>query len=310
MDIVKSKYIYMINYKEKEKELCDLELRNIFDLSFDSKFIFSDLDYNPSNSVFIKSQMEIMFESNCIDQLSVNIENSKLTLDGYKISYIKNDIIEYHDRLRSMQKIGNSIEGRFDLKTPAHNLAITRINNIWYFGKYKRNGNEWVNRKNKPFNYSIALDVSLAKSLINIASKNNRDVKILDPCCGIGTVVIEGLMMGYDIVGYEINPLIARHANENLRFFKLDEVIINKDMSLITEDYDVAIIDLPYGMYTPTREGLQSDIIKKSREIVNRAVIISKEEIDNIIQFHGFKIEEKAELKKTHTFSRFIYTCK
>lgn len=310
MELLFKRHIYTINYKSKEKDLCELEMKSLFNEPLINKFVFSDTLIDPNDSVFFKNRLDVMFMSKSIDELSRIIEESNLTLDGYKITYIKNDVIEYEKRLEAMKKIGNSIEGNFDLKTPKHNLCITRIDNIWYFGKYTKNNSQWVQRKTKPYNYSIALDISLAKSLVNIASKNRKDIKIIDPCCGIGTVVIEGLVMGLDIVGYEINSLIARHANENLRHFGFDEVIKNKDMTIVKESYDVAIIDLPYGMYTPTTKNLQTDIIIKSRDITAEAVIVSKEQIDTIITESGYKITDKVELAKTRTFSRFIYVCK
>ncbi|NRW77833.1 hypothetical protein [Clostridium beijerinckii] len=58
--------------------------------------------------------------------------------------------------------------------------------------------------------------------------------------------------MGIDVVGCEINKSIAENAKKNLEFYGYENVVTNGDMNEIEEKYDTAIIDLPYGLFTPT----------------------------------------------------------
>lgn len=48
-----------------------------------------------------------------------------------------------------------------------------------------------------PIPFSNSLDIRLARTLINIAGENDISKTIIDPCCGMGTVVLEGLALGY-----------------------------------------------------------------------------------------------------------------
>ena len=39
--------------------------------------------------------------------------------------------------------------------------------------------------------FSNSLDIRLARTLINIAGENDQTKTMIDPCCGMGTVVLE-----------------------------------------------------------------------------------------------------------------------
>ena len=66
----------------------------------------------------------------------------------------------------------------------------------------------------------------------------------------------------------------------------------------INEIFDVAIVDIPYGLYSPVTLEEQVDIISTSRRIVHKMVIITFEDMDNLIISAGFKIVEKGYMRK------------
>ena len=41
----------------------------------------------------------------------------------------------------------------------------------------------------------------MARALVNIAMKDNEEGTLIDPCCGVGTVVIEALDLGIKVKG-------------------------------------------------------------------------------------------------------------
>lgn len=59
----------------------------------------------------------------------------------------------------------------------------------------------------KPNTFSNSLDIRLARTLINIAGENDQTKTMIDPCCGMGTVVLEGLALGYSIKGFDISRI-------------------------------------------------------------------------------------------------------
>src|SRR6185369_6412097 len=92
---------------------------------------------------------------------------------------------------------------------PERVFGIVIIGGRWYFGTYMESEAVWFHHVKKPRSYSTSLSTRVARAVANIAVPNPDGVKAIDPCCGIGTVVVEALSMGIDIVGRDINPLVV-----------------------------------------------------------------------------------------------------
>ncbi|MCJ7689660.1 MAG: SAM-dependent methyltransferase, partial [Clostridiaceae bacterium] len=131
---------------------------------------------------------------------------------------------------------------------------------------------------------------------------------IVDPCCGIGTVLIEAISMNLNIKGYEINAYIGKNAKTNLRYFGYEDVITIGDMHDIKEKFDVAIVDLPYNIFTQITPGEQLAIMESTRRIAEKMVIITFEDMVMQINSVGFHIDDRCTVSKG-TFERHIFIC-
>jgi tRNA G10 N-methylase Trm11 len=59
------------------------------------------------------------------------------------------------------------------------------------------------------------LPPKLAQIIINLANPTSTDI-ILDPFCGTGVILQEALLMGYDVIGSDIDPRMVDYTNVNL----------------------------------------------------------------------------------------------
>lgn len=304
------RHVYFIKYPVFEEELCKLEMRCLFGKTPSEKYLFSDLYINISRSPFIKEMISIIYEEDSLEQILKNIIEDKLSYDDFKVCYVKleNGDIEYKERLNSLNKIGFVITGEPEMHNPKIILGITKICGKWIFGKYEKNDYEWHIHDKKPYSYSNSLGLRVARALVNIAVQNNLDCKLIDPCCGVGTVVIEALSMGINVVGCELNKSIAENAQRNLKFFGYENVVTNADMNNIEKQYDVSIIDLPYGLFTPTTIEEQTSLIKSARRISEKLVIVTFENMDKEIIEAGFNIVDRSYVCKGK-FKRYITIC-
>lgn len=307
-----NEYLYFINYEPQfEKDLCMLEMKSFFKKLPTNKHLFSDIFINPSRSGFIKEMISIIYKEDSLEKIVANIKNHHLCYDKFKIHYIKldSDKISYKERMDSLKKTGYVITGSPDMHNPEICLGLIKINNQWIFGEYHKNDFEYHIHDRKPYSYSNALSSKLARTLVNIAVQNNTNIKLIDPCCGIGTVVIEALSMDLNITGYEINENIAQNAQRNLEFFGYDNVITCGDMHNISEHYDSAIIDIPYGLFSPTTHENQIAIIQTARRISDKLILVAFEDMSQDLTNAHFKIIEKCSTKKG-SFTRYIFICK
>lgn len=301
-------YLYIINYQDYEKSLCNMEMKYIFGNVPKEKYIYSKVNIKPSRSAFIKHKISIIYSSIDIDNIVEHIRDNKIAYNDFKVNYIKSDYddIDYNQRLQAVKEIGFVIIGFPDIHNPKVNLAITKINNNYIFGEYEKNDLSWQRFDKMPHSYSNGLSLKMARAIINIAVQNNLDSKVIDPCCGIGTVVLEGLDLGIDIKGIEISKQIAHNARNNIEFFGYDrDIIICNDMHNLKEKYDIAIIDIPYGIFSPITYEEQVKIIKTSRKIAEKVILISFEDMDKELMQEGFKVIDKGTIVKNR-FTRYI----
>lgn len=303
-------YFYNLNWQLNEDELCNLEMKCLFNQEVKSKFIVSDIYVDPSRSRFIKGAISVLYSSENLEEIVKLIQDNKLAYEKFKVIFVKFDgvEVEYQDRLNAVRKIGMNIVGEAEIHSPEIVFGVTKANGRWMFGVYKQHDVSWHIHDRKPYTYSNALGIALARTLLNMAIKNDMTLKLVDPCCGIGTVIMEAIDLGLDIKGYEINAQIAANAKENLKFFGYENVITTGSMHDIEDHYDAAIVDLPYGLFTKVTRKEQEDIIKTARRIADKAIIITFEDMDKLIEDSGFRIVDKCAISKGK-FTRYIHIC-
>lgn len=303
-------YFYTIKYPTFEAEICKMEMRHLFNINPEERFFFSNIYVAPSRSAFIKHCLLVMHTADSLEELAQLVIDKNIAYDDFKVRYINLDdcSIPYDERRRIEYKIGYNIKGEADVHNPKHLLGVANINGKWHLGLLEENEAEWNAHFLKPFNYSNALNVRVGRALVNMAARNNFDFKLVDPCCGIGTVIIEAMDMGFIIKGWELNPYIAENAKHNLEFFGYEDVITHGSMHDITEKFDAAIVDLPYGVFNPTTLKEQLDIISTTRRIADRAVFITFENMENHFIEAGFEVLDRCQTNKGN-FVRYITVC-
>ncbi len=304
------KYLYVINYPTFEKELCMMEMRVLFGKEPEDKVLVSRRKFNPSNSTFIKKRLDVIYEKDSLEEILAELEADRIHLDDFKAEYLRlqKGNVEFEDRLKSIREIGLRIVGNSSMTAPKTILGVTKYNGRWLLGINNNNDCKWQLHENKPCSYSNSLSVRTARPVVNIATGGNHKIRVIDPCCGVGTTLVEGLSMGYDISGCELNPKIVEDANENLKHYNLKAKVINKDMHEIEEYYEASIIDIPYGLFSHTTEKVQQDIINTARRISKKMIMVAFENLDQMILNAGFKIVDRCTVTKG-TFKRYILIC-
>jgi tRNA G10 N-methylase Trm11 len=114
--------------------------------------------------------------------------------------------------------------------------------------------------------------------------------------------------MGIHIEGRDINPLVTEGSRENIAHFNLKGNVTLGPIADVTEKYDVAIIDMPYNLYTHATPEDQADILRHARRISDKLVVVTIEKIDEMIEKAGFEIKDRCVTKKGY-FSREILVC-
>ena len=310
-----SAFIYTYAYNEDERSLCHLEMRSFFDIDTEMKILKSYVKIDPSRSPFMKGRLEILAEGDTVEEIIAQAPSFGSEEETNKVIFLKIndrqgiDKIENAERLQIERAIGSDMQGDFDLYHPDQLFAVVPFERRWYFGLYTKSEPIWFNHIKKPREYSTALSTRVARAVANIAVPHPKGVQAIDPCCGIGTVLVEALSMGIDIVGRDINPLVCDGSRENIAYFGLTGDVRKSAIEDIDETYDVAIIDLPYNLYTHSSWEEQFTILKHARRIAKKVVIVTIESMDDRLETVGLHIVDRCITKKQQ-FTREIVVCK
>lgn len=311
--MIKEKYIYKVNYDKNEGPLAQLEIRALMDHSFKSKIFPSNKKIKPSLSPFIKQRLEVLYSHDCLDQVIDQVKTAGLKDEDFLIKYLdhEEENLTFKDHRKVCKAIGMVMLGYPSFESPKITFGVLNLKGNWYFGILEENKGDWHRHRDKPRSYSSAINARIAKALVNIASQGDLDKSLIDPCCGVGTVLIEALYSGYSIRGMDINPKVINDTLENLAYYDYTAPVFVGDIKDIEEKYDAAIIDLPYNILSRFDDKAQDKIIYHSSKIANRLVFVSSASIQETLDKHHLKVLDYGEIKKMGktNFKRCIWVC-
>ncbi|MGH2318384.1 TRM11 family SAM-dependent methyltransferase [Planococcus sp. SE5232] len=307
-------YIYTYAYTNDEKALCQLEMRSFFGKDTDEKIVKSGVAVEPSRSPFIKERIELFFEGKTLQEIieqSAGVDMGEAT---FKVIFLKinglaeQDQVDFSGKRDVERQIGSAITGEADVHHPDVTFGLIPFEGRWYFGRYLQSEPVWFQHMKKPREYSTALSTRVARAVANIAVPEPEGVKAIDPCCGIGTVLVEALSMGIDIVGRDINPLVVEGSRENIAHFGLTGDVNLGPIAEVEESYDVAIIDMPYNLYTHATPADQLAILKDAYPFTEKLLVVTIEAMDHMVEEAGFVVTDRCIAKKG-LFLREILVC-
>jgi tRNA G10 N-methylase Trm11 len=308
-----NQYIYNVKYRVYEEDLCALEVKALFNYRLEGKTFFSDKEIDPAISPFLRNRLKIIHKNSSLSCIIELVKKNKIVSNDFIVKYVEllNDDPFVKKRREICKDLGLEIAGIPSFNDPKTTFGITFYKGSWYFGILVVNNLKWKEHIRKPYSYSSSLGINIAKVLVNIAANGDFSKKIIDPCCGVGTVLLEGFFSGYDIRGWEIKRKVAENARGNLIHFNYLPKVTTGDIQDIEESFDVSIIDLPYGNFSDTTVDEQQKIIRNAKRISKKVVLVSSDDITCEIIKEKLKIIDycKVNKRENRSFARYIWVC-
>jgi len=169
---------------------------------------------------------------------------------------------------------------------------------------------EIIPYKEIPFFYPGIIKPKYARVLVNLCKLNDGEI-LLDSMCGTGSMLIEGFLMGLEIIGSDIREEMIKGAIKNLDFVssKISNNFIYKErlqkayhfirsdsrfLCFKDKTIDGVVVDMPYGRSSPIFGKSMKELYQKSLEELyrvskGRCVIVSKDDISDLAESIGFK---------------------
>ncbi|OZB95955.1 TRM11 family methyltransferase [Paenibacillus sp. XY044] len=306
-------FIYTYASHESETELCRMELDALLGQAKPLKgrgpMLLSSRELDPGRSPYVSMRLDVLMKGASAEDIALQASELELGDGTFKVTYVKSgDPCSYEDQRLLERLVGSRIRGKAEMKHPDVQLGLLSAEGQWMLGLCRHPERAWRLHKDKPHNYSTGLSVTTARSLVNILVPEPPGIRAVDPCCGMGNVLIEALSMGIDIRGWDINPLAIQGARANLKHFGYPELVTLGDMTQVAERFDVAVLDMPYNLCSVLSTDQRLGMLQSLRRMAKRAVIVSTEEADESILQAGFTILDSARVWKG-SFVRNVWLC-
>lgn len=311
-----SRYIYPFACHETERDLCRMELQALFGYTVDPvgpyTFVDTPILIDPSRSPYLSLRMDVLISEASWEELLRQAAELELNNRTFKVKYIKNGEPRSYEEQRQIERqVGGIIRGKAEMRTPDLIYGLLFHNRCWTLGICYQARSVWLEHKHKPQNYSTGLSTAVARALVNIAAPRPDGLRMIDPCCGMGNVLIEALSMGIDIVGRDINPLAIKGARTNLHYFGYNSEGLVKigDMNEIEEHYDAAVLDMPYNLCSVLPRNERIQMLTSLKRISYRSVVVSSEPLEEEIREAGLMIRDQGDILKG-SFVRHVWLCR
>jgi len=202
---------------------------------------------------------------------------------------------------------------KVDLKTPDILFFGLFSEKNFFFGisQYELPRNLFRTRAphTRPFFHPCGLNPYLARAMVNISEINKSKI-LYDPFCGSGSILIEAALMGFKIIGSDINYKMIRGTSLNLKALDI------QDFYLLRTDARNFCIKSPFNIVTDPPYGRSSSTYGKNLTILlsdffnNNSNMIEKNSLSIIALPSTFKINplvSKYNFKIQHEFDYYVH---
>lgn len=268
-------------------------------------------------TAYTKMSAQLLFETDTnerdiLSAIDVSIirntvsSNSTIQVRGVTINGVSLRKTELEREIGSL--IIDSIPSlKVDLKNPVYMITFVSSPEKTYIGivekiKPRRFFYPRVAGR-RPFTLPSAMQPDLSRCLVNL-SRTKIGGRILDPFAGTGGIMIEAILLGYEVYGVELKKWIGLGALRNLKYYTpgLENIIVGDARKLMfRKSFNSIVTDPPYGRSTSipgySLTNLLETFFYESREYLEddgRMILVTPEEIniEDIALDAGYSLEE------------------
>ncbi len=214
------------------------------------------------------------------------------------------------------KEIGKRINGKVSFENPDEIIYVIEMDNTFAVRDVKNAKRDYMERiiEKRPFRSNTSLQSKLARTLVNMA-RVKRGMRIIDPFCGTGSIIMESSAMGLESIGIDRDPHMVHASMENLKHFNLKSQVYQGDFSeaLKFEKFDAVITDPPYGRasstYLESIENLYSRMFETFYKILKPrghvSLFLPKKSL-SFFAMEKFKVVEMHKINVHRSLVRFL----
>jgi tRNA (guanine10-N2)-dimethyltransferase len=299
-------YAYILATPQFHEQLGCAEFEAFTGATASGRLSFAPAAFDISRAAFISTCIHVQAEGTSLDELCGNVRHKRLAWSGFRIEgFCPSENLKFSS-LDPIIAVANAITGRPNLSAPTVRLGLIATPRYWGLGPIVSDySSDWPAHEQRPHFFSGSLPTRFARAVVNLVASPGDS--LIDPCCGIGVVLIEALALGVEAVGCDLNPKVAGRATENLRALGLPQRVFVADARQLSGSYDAAALDLPYGRNVAVTEGLYGDLLRSLSNMASRLVVIAGQDLSaQLSEDIGLMVTRHIEVPKT-TLVRHVH---
>jgi len=167
--------------------------------------------------------------------------------------------------------------GKVDLRRPAVTFRILE-GREWHFcrvlGKIDRKQYEKRKTSKRPFVKPVSLHPTLARALVNLSRVGPMQT-LLDPFCGTGGILLEGRLVGAEVIGSDVDEKMVEGSWKTMRHYMQDWSLFVADVGEMPQKagkVDAIATDPPYGRSSSTKKEPLESLYRRSFEVFDKVL--------------------------------------
>jgi hypothetical protein len=300
-------FLYLLACDDADLELAQAELRALTGADLRrGRVALSPVGCDIARAAYVAQCGEILAEAPTVPELVKAVADLRLKAEGFRIA------VKRLGPVTDLTPSGVISRSLADVITGAPNLSHPRVEfqalcdaEDWRFLRILSAARRGYQRQAKrPYHFSYALPARAARALVNLVAAPGDT--LVDPCCGVGTCLLEACEMGIRATGFDLSPATVSNARANLRHMKYSCPVECKDARTLEGYYDAAVLDFPYGHASHVDENLPAEVLAHVARRVWRLGVVLGAPGEELFARLGLKVLDSARVRK-HNLVRHYY---
>lgn len=284
-------FAYIIASPPGYEALAEAEARTVCPGSWITpRCVISDPGVDVNRTAFIHYRIELLAQGQDYRGVCDQIAGLGLASDGFRVEVHKHPRRTPMPRESVARDLANLITGRPDLVAPRERFLFWLEAGTMLFGRIQQETeNDWRQRMAKPFNVSAGIGSRMAKACVNLVCRPGD--RMLDPCCGSGTIPIEAAFIGVRAFAFDLSWRMVHGTAANARHYGLDIGVGIGDVRSLAGRFDAVVSNLPYGIAIQHSPHFYDEALANIARLAPRCALISNREVIDVAERNGLRVD-------------------
>ncbi len=284
-------YAYLLYGDEGERELADAEVTELSGGRRSAERIVEALrPIDLARTGYAAAGLDLIargttLEAVCHDVRRVGLAASRFAIDVRRVP--RGLPVRRRDVANALAL---AVDGAPDLTNPAvWFAAFVCPEGVWFGRRMDAGSPDWERFARKPFDCSSALPARAARAIVNLVVRGGE--RVVDPCCGSGTLLLHAASMGAHPTGFDINLKMVGATNKNLAHFGFEPAASVADATELGGEYDVVLTNLPYGQMSAASDEQVRRLAVSAVRLAPRGVLVAAIDLSAEVRDAGAQVQ-------------------